>query len=227
MTTDTASLSIEQLPASIATEFRDYESQHQRGMASWNPWKASRLLAASRAQLAKALDLYLELFRDWTEFYGTLDKKLSQGWTRTDEGLPVQSLNFKDEATRAIEGMPLSDVSVRAKELDGRFVSMCRPGDSTQAHEQAERVILAIETTRQIVAELAIGCAKAQADLAAAKMQAEQYTEHRRIVGQPRQLQGFLQAEFPKTWASLADGRPLVDIAEQIIRKIREGQPVL
>ena len=213
-TKDACSESIALLPDSIAEDFREYNRSYRRYFN-----------LCTRVQLGRALNLYRHIFNEWTTFYKTLDARLSSGSVRSENG-QAQWLTFKDEATRAIEGMPESEVARRAKALDTRFGALCKPADTADVHEQAERIILAFDTTRQIVKELALGCAKAQSDICAATTQSEQTAEYRRIVGDPSRLQRYLAADFPNTWAALADGRPLVEIAEEIIRRVKEGKPV-
>jgi len=223
-TKDACTTAIEALPEAISQEYRDYEARYQ---SNWIlPWKAAQ---ETRGQLAKALEAYRHIFSEWMDFYKALDAKLTGQITlRGPDGkIAAHTLApVKDVASRAIEGMPQSEVQQRAKELDQRFQALTKPSPADDVHQQAQRVILAFDTTRDIVKQLALGCAKAQADLEAAKNLTDQAVEQRRLLGEPSKLQRFVAMEFPKTWASLADGRPLVDIAEELIRRLKDGGTV-
>jgi len=204
---DIATIAIEQLPPDIAQEFQEYNERYRN---AWRgPWKALR---DTRLQLAKALDCYRYLFNEWKQFYSAIDDRLKAA--------------FKDRATRAIEGMTAGTVASRIVDLDKRYKVLCQASTAHDAHDQAGRILLALETTREEVAELALAYTKAVSDLAAAESCAERYEELSRIVGEPRSLQVFLHDEFPLTWASLSDGRPLVQITTEVLRQLKEGKSV-
>jgi hypothetical protein len=208
MNKDLCSTAIEALPESISKDFRDYEYRLQR---SWlNILTEQRFFRETRDHLAKALDCYRMIFEEWKTFYSRVDDRLKKA--------------YKDQATRAIEGMTPGEVTQRVVDLDSRYKALCLPAPTQDVTDQANRIILAFDIAREQVAELALAYTKSQSDLAAAKADSDKYGEYLRIVGQPRDLQVFLSANFPKSWAGLADGRPLVDIATTILGKLKEHQ---
>lgn len=230
MSTDNVAEEIQRVPNAEASQFRAYELWYQNRWP-WqlvvDPWTR---LKETRRQLANALRLYRTVFTEWAQFQAHISSTLSAPaaapMTPSMAESRPQTLKFKDAASRAIEGMPESELARHLKALDSRFAALCQISDVADVHEQAERLLLAFDTTREITMELANACGKAQADLAAAKVNLDQVIEYRRIVGDPGKLQRFLQGQFPKSWAALSDGRPLVDIAEEIVRKLQSGQPV-
>jgi hypothetical protein len=210
MTKDLCSQAIEALPESYSQDVREYERRFQ---SSWITIVAgTRFFRETRDQLAKALDCYRVIFEEWTQFYSRVDDRFKK--------------IYKDQATRAIEGMNPGEVTKRVVELDGRYKALCLPSPTHDVADQADRIILAFDITREQVAELALAYTKSQSDLAAAKADSDRHGEFLRIVGQPSDLQVFLSANFPKTWAGLADGRTLVDITTNILGKLKEHQGV-
>ena len=204
---DVCSHAIEVLPEEIAKEFRDYDAWFT---GSWLPW---RMLTRTRDQLAKALECYRLILTEWRSFYSAIDDRMKAA--------------FKDQATRAIEGMTDSELTRRIVGLDKRYKALCQPAPEADVHEQASRIILAFETTREQVAQLATAFTKSRSDLAAAQTAADQHGEFLKLVGQPRELQVFLQQNFPKTWVGKADGRPLVQIVSEILTMLKDGKQVL
>jgi hypothetical protein len=207
MTKDICSHTIEVLPPEIRKDFQAYDTWFN---GSWLPW---RMLSRTREQLAKALECYRLIFTEWKTFYSTVDDRMKKA--------------FKDRATRALEGMNDSDVTKRVVDLDKRYKTLCQPAPEADVHEQASRILLAFETTREQVAELALAYSKSQSDLAAAQTDSQRYGEFLALVGQPRELQVFLQQNFPKTWVGKADGRPLVKIVTEILTMLKDGKQVL
>ena len=155
---------------------------------------------------------YRALFEEWKTFYKALDDR--------------QKPAYKDQATRAIEGMTVSDVTTRVAELDKRYKALCEPSPSVHVDEQANRINQAFDTTRDQVAVLAKAFTKAHSDLAAAEVSSAAHGEFLKLVGQPRELQVYLAATFPMTWKTLSDGRPLVQIVIQILGQLKDGRVV-
>ncbi len=174
------------------------------------PWL---VVKETRQRLARALDAYRMIFDEWTLFYRKLDDRMKPA--------------YKDRATAAIDGMTNSAATDRVVELDKRYKSLCQPPPlSNSVRDQAERIAMAFDTTREQVAELALALTKAQSDLDAAKVAAAQHGEFLKIVGQPRDLQAYLAVAFPMTWKAISDGRPLVEIATHILTQLKDGRVV-
>lgn len=174
------------------------------------PWL---VVKETRGQLTSAFDAYRAIFDEWTLFYQKLDDRMKPA--------------YKDRATAAIDGMTNSAATDRVVELDERYKRLCQPSVSfNSVHDQAGRINMAFDTTREQVAELALALTKAQSDLDAAKVAAAQHGEYLKIVGQPRDLQAYLAIAFPMTWKALSDGRPLVEIATHILTQLKDGRVV-
>jgi hypothetical protein len=176
------------------------------------------MLLRLRKRLARAL--YADVFDSWDK----LQRALSAHRMRTSDAGGIST--FGDSASRAIEGMPPSPLAKTVKDRDLSFVSLCNLGDG-YSYQKVALIILAFDISREITERLARGYATLQTATAAAAVNSEQVIEYRKLVGDPSKLQRYLAGEFPTTWASLSDGRPLVDITEEIVRRIRAGQPVI
>ena len=205
MTKDHCSEVIASLSDSIALEFREYD-----GVYRSNPLMRWR---HARRMLAKALEGYQLIFAQWQDFYSSIDKRFKPA--------------YQDRASSAIQGLPNKDLDPLTAcllDLERRYKELCEPSAALDVKAQAQRISLAFDIARDQVAELALAYTKTFSDIAAAKTNADSYTESLKIAGPLQPFQAYLQQTFPKTWVQLSDGRPTFDIAREIIEQLREGK---
>lgn len=195
-------------PEQLETTLRAFHElmEHRR------PWHFHRIV---RSIIWELLRQHRQFIREWTEFFKALDDRFKKV--------------YKDKATTAVEGMVGTRVGIEVLRLEKEYKQLTQgnPLPVSMPRTPEQLIIRAFEITRQQVGVLALAYDQIDADRAAAIVQSQQYVEFTRLMGLPRDFVIFLKEHFPNTFTEeAARGIPHTRIAEQIMLKLKAGQPV-